>query len=123
MPDARVIPLDPEGHRREMKAEQPGAGFWDFLRRRLTGDYPIDDFGFDVDLTDHVLIPAARPLFERWFRVEVTGLEHVPDTGGALIVANHSGTIALDSVMTQVALRDRHPAHRHLRMLGADDRG
>ena len=30
------------------------------------------------------------------------------------------GTVPLDSVMTQVALLDHHPAHRHLRMLGAD---
>ena len=35
----------------------------------------------------------------------------------------HFGTlshIALDAMMTQIALHDHHPAHRHLRMLGAD---
>jgi 1-acyl-sn-glycerol-3-phosphate acyltransferase len=66
------------------------------------------------------VVPALRPLYEKWFRVEVHGIENVPSTGGALIVANHSGTIALDSLMTQVALADHHPAHRELRMLGAD---
>jgi 1-acyl-sn-glycerol-3-phosphate acyltransferase len=48
-------------------------------------------------------------------------------------VANHSGTLPLDAVMTAVAVHDnvsarplpgvaphRQPAHRHLRMLGAD---
>ena len=120
MPDARIIPLDPSAHRAAPDAVDNEEGFLDFLRRRLTGDYTVDDFGFDADLTDHVLIPPLRPLYERWFRVEVRGVEHVPSTGGALIVANHSGTIALDSVMTQVALHDHHPAHRHLRMLGAD---
>jgi 1-acyl-sn-glycerol-3-phosphate acyltransferase len=50
----------------------------------------------------------------------VHGIENVPREGGALIVANHSGTIALDSLMTQVALADHHSAHRELRMLGAD---
>lgn len=124
MPDARIIPLDPAAHRATTEAVRDPAdteeGFWEFLRRRVTGDYSVDDFGFDPDLTDHVLMPPLRPLFERWFRVEVRGLEHVPSTGGALIVANHSGTIALDAVMTQIALRDRHPAHRYLRMLGAD---
>jgi 1-acyl-sn-glycerol-3-phosphate acyltransferase len=95
-------------------------GFLDFLRRRLTGDYTVDDFGFDPDLTDHVLLPPLRPLYERWFRVEVRGAEQVPSHGGALIVANHSGTIALDALMTQIALHDHHPAQRHLRMLGAD---
>ncbi|MFZ8980330.1 MAG: lysophospholipid acyltransferase family protein [Candidatus Nanopelagicales bacterium] len=122
MPDARVIPLEPRGARSDaVRAHPPSdGGVWDFIRRRLTGEYIVDDFGFDEDLTDHVLIPMMRPLFESWFRVDVRGVEHVPDVGGALVVANHSGTIAFDAVMTQVALRDRHPAHRHLRMLGAD---
>jgi len=120
MPDARIIPLDPSAPRPRQETLDKEEGFLDFLRRRLTGDYTVDDFGFDPDLTDHVLLPPLRPLYERWFRVEVRGAEQVPSHGGALIVANHSGTIALDALMTQIALHDHHPAHRHLRMLGAD---
>jgi 1-acyl-sn-glycerol-3-phosphate acyltransferase len=96
------------------------AGTLAFLRRRLTGDYVVDEFGFDEDFTEHVLLPLLRPLYRTWFRVEVRGIENIPATGGALVVANHSGTIALDSLMTQLAVHDEHPAHRHLRMLGAD---
>jgi 1-acyl-sn-glycerol-3-phosphate acyltransferase len=91
-----------------------------FARRRLTGDVQVDEFGFDPELTDKVLLALVRPLYERYFRVEARGLEHVPAEGGALLVANHSGTIPLDSIMTQIALLDHHPGHRHLRMLGAD---
>jgi 1-acyl-sn-glycerol-3-phosphate acyltransferase len=91
-----------------------------FLRRRITGDYHVDVFGFDRELTETVLMPVLRPLYQKWFRVEVRGIEHVPATGGALIVANHSGTVPVDSLMTQLALLDEHPARRHLRMLGAD---
>ncbi len=91
-----------------------------FVRRRLTGDVEVDEFGFDPELTEHVLLAALRPLYEHYFRVEARGLENIPSEGGALVVANHSGTIPLDSVMTQIALLDHHPAHRHLRMLGAD---
>ena len=91
-----------------------------FLRRRLTGDYTVDEFGFDEDFTEHAYLPLLRPLYRKWFRVEVRGIENIPSTGGALVVANHSGTIAMDSLMTQVAVHDEHPAHRHLRMLGAD---
>ena len=91
-----------------------------FLRRRLTGDYVVDEFGFDVDLTDNVLLPLLRPLYRTWFRVETTGLQHVPAEGGALVVANHSGAIPLDALMLCVALHDDHPAQRHVRMLGAD---
>jgi 1-acyl-sn-glycerol-3-phosphate acyltransferase len=95
-------------------------GWIEFLRRRLGGDYGVDDFGFDPELTDRVLLALVRPLYRSWFRVETTGLENVPADSAALMVANHSGTIAMDSVMAQVALHDEHPAHRHLRMLGAN---
>ena len=91
-----------------------------FLRRRLTGDYTVDEFGFDEDFTEHAYLPLLRPLYQSWFRVEVRGIENIPAEGGGLVVANHSGTIAMDSLMTQVAVHDEHPAHRHLRMLGAD---
>jgi 1-acyl-sn-glycerol-3-phosphate acyltransferase len=91
-----------------------------FLRRRITGEFEVDDFGYDRELTDRVLLAWLRPLYTHWFRIETRGLENVPADGGALIVANHSGTIALDAVMTQLALLDHHPAARSLRMLGAD---
>jgi 1-acyl-sn-glycerol-3-phosphate acyltransferase len=92
-----------------------------FLRRRVEGDYCIDEFGFDADLTEHVGLPVLRPLYEKWFRVEVNGIGNIPDEGGALLVANHAGGIwALDSVMTAAAVHLEHPAGRFLRMLGAD---
>jgi 1-acyl-sn-glycerol-3-phosphate acyltransferase len=91
-----------------------------FLRRRLTGEYEIDVFGFDRELTELVLMPLARPLYYKWWRIRATGLEHVPAEGGALVVSNHSGTLPFDAIMTKLALLDEHPAHRHLRELAAD---
>jgi len=133
MPEARVIPLRPpsnDGTQRPrptvIEGEQPPdwerriAGALAFVRRRVTGDYEIDEFGFDRDLTEHVLLPPLRPLFDRWFRVETIGMHHVPAAGAGLVVANHSGTIPIDSLMTALAVHDQHPARRHLRMLGAD---
>jgi 1-acyl-sn-glycerol-3-phosphate acyltransferase len=96
------------------------AGLLEFLRRRATGDYEVDEFGFDAQLTESVIAPMFRPLYRTWWRVDTFGLENVPADGAALVVANHSGTVAFDAVMTQLALLDDHPAHRHLRMLGAD---
>jgi 1-acyl-sn-glycerol-3-phosphate acyltransferase len=100
--------------------DQRVAGALALLRQRLTGEYDVDEFGFDAELNDAVLMALLRPLYDRYFRVETRGLENVPDNGGALIVANHSGTVPLDSLMTQIAVLDHHPAHRHLRMLAAD---
>jgi 1-acyl-sn-glycerol-3-phosphate acyltransferase len=126
MPEARVIPLRPDDDEPFVPApvlsdwEAQVAGGLDFLRRRLSGEYETDEFGFDPDLADHVLLPLLRPLFSSWFRVESHGLENVPDTGGALLVANHSGTLPIDALMTTVSLHDDHPAQRRLRLLGAD---
>jgi 1-acyl-sn-glycerol-3-phosphate acyltransferase len=96
------------------------AGGLAFLRRRITGDYEVDEFGYDEDLTDQVLMSMVRPLYEKYFRIEVKGIENIPSEGGALVVANHSGTIPLDGVMMQVAVHDNHPANRRLRLLAAD---
>src|ERR1700685_2155810 len=48
------------------------------------------------------------------------GLDHVPSTGGALLVANHSGVLPFDAIMLQTGLHDEHPQRRNLRLLGAD---
>jgi 1-acyl-sn-glycerol-3-phosphate acyltransferase len=103
--------LGPEGERKV-------AELLAILRRRLTGDYEIDEFGYDVELTDEVILSVLRPLAQKWFRVEVRGAEFIPDTGGALIVANHSGTLPLDGLITQLMVKDH--AGRPLRTLAAD---
>jgi 1-acyl-sn-glycerol-3-phosphate acyltransferase len=89
-----------------------------FVRRRLEGDYEVDDYGFDRELTERFFMSALRPIAEKWFRLEVRGLENLPAEGGALVVSNHSGTVPLDGLMTMLAVHDH--AHRFLRPLGAD---
>ena len=91
-----------------------------FLRNRITGEYPVDEFGFDPELTDTVVLPPLRLLYEKWFRVTTLGVENLPVDGGALLVGNHSGVLPIDSVMTAFAVHEEHPRQRHLRMLGAD---
>lgn len=91
-----------------------------FVRRRIEGDYTVDEFGYDEHFAENVILPLLRPIYHSWFRVEVRGAENVPAQGPALVVANHSGTVAVDSLMLQVALHDETPAHRVMRALGAD---
>ena len=92
----------------------------EFVGRRVLGEYEVDEFGHDPDLVEHVLAPLLRPLYRHWWRVETRGLEHVPDSGPALVVGNHAGTLPFDALMVALALLDEHPAHRSLRMLAAD---
>ncbi|WP_170970184.1 lysophospholipid acyltransferase family protein [Nocardioides jishulii] len=89
-----------------------------FTRRRLEGKYDIDDFGFDPELTERLLLAMLRPLAEKWFRIEVRGIQNIPEEGGALVVSNHSGTIPVDALMTMVTVHDQ--TGRFLRPLGAD---
>ncbi|GAA3242121.1 lysophospholipid acyltransferase family protein [Actinocorallia longicatena] len=117
---APVIPLNapraPEPERNPV--EKALASSLAFLRRRLSGEYEIDEFGFDPDFTASVVMPVARLLYQHWFRVELHGLHNVPQKGGALLVANHSGTIPIDAGMLQVGVHDA--LDRNLRLLGAD---
>ena len=50
----------------------------EFVRRRLAGDYSVDEFGYDPHFADAVWLPLLRPLFDKWFRVEVKGIENIP---------------------------------------------
>lgn len=87
------------------------------LRRRLSGDYEVDEFGLDPEVLD-LLSLLVEPLAESWFRLQVRGIENIPADGGALLVANHSGTVPVDGLITGYAVR-KH-AGRAIRPLGAD---
>ena len=90
----------------------------EFTRSRLSGQYAIDEFGFDPEFTTKVFLPIMRPLAQNWFRVEVRGIENVPTTGAALLVSNHAGTLPIDGMVLHSVVYDE--IGRHVRMLGAD---
>lgn len=105
-------------------AAERGIGEWldglaEFGHRRLTGDYEVDEFGFDRECTERVLLPAARALYQYWFRVEAYGARHIPRSGSALLVANHSGTIPWDTVMSSVAVHEQTDGARYPRVLAS----
>ncbi|WP_240770498.1 lysophospholipid acyltransferase family protein [Nocardioides sp. GY 10127] len=89
-----------------------------FVRRRLTGDYAVDEYGFDPEVTERFFLTALRPMASKWFRIEVRGIENIPTDSGALIVSNHSGTLPWDGLMTMVTVHDH--TGRFVRPLGAD---
>lgn len=120
-PQVEVVPPSPESAETAVPEwERRLADVLAFARRRIAGEYQVDEFGFDQDLTDNLLMPPLKPLYEKWFRVETIGIHNIPSSGGALIVANHSGTLPLDALMTSYGIHSEHPNERHMRMLGAD---
>ncbi len=89
-----------------------------FARSRMSGDYAVDEFGFDPEFTRRIYLPPLRALAQNWFRVEVRGGENLPTQGPALLVSNHAGTLPLDGMILQTVVYDE--IGRHVRMLGAD---
>lgn len=81
--------------------------------------FDVDDFGLDPEFEQRVR-PAVEFLFKRYFRVEVDGIRNVPESGRAVIVANHSGALPWDGVMLREAIRTRHKTRNDLRWLAED---
>ncbi len=80
-----------------------------FFKRRLGGQYSTDPYGMDRELIEAVR-PFLNFMYRTWWRVSSTGLEHVPEDGRALLVANHSGVLPWDGAMIAVAVAEDHPA-------------
>jgi 1-acyl-sn-glycerol-3-phosphate acyltransferase len=65
--------------------------------------HPTDDRLSDVDewgrseRTRELLRRVVDPVYRHWFRVDWQGLEKIPTSGGALLVANHGGAIPADA--------------------------
>ena len=77
----------------------------------------VDDWGRSQRIFD-LVEPLLDFYYRHWFRVDVEGIENVPELGGALIVSNHSGALPPDAPMIMQALRHEHPRPRPLYMLG-----
>ena len=52
--------------------------------------------------------------YRYWFRCEVEGVENIPQSGGALLVSNHSGALPPDATMIGKAIKEEHPHPRPL---------
>jgi 1-acyl-sn-glycerol-3-phosphate acyltransferase len=124
---AEVIRLDRARRRQPEQPERIGPfeadrvrAAIDFLKRRATGEYQVDEFGFDPELTEKILMPLLRPMWQQYWRVDWLGLSNVPAKGAAMLVPNHAGTLPVDALVLKSGLLDLHPAHRHVRLLAAD---
>ena len=80
--------------------------------RRMRGDYHEDEWGFDEEFAEAVF-PFFEFLYERWWRVEVSGVLNVPSHGRAMLVSNHAGSLfPFDASMITGAVMKEHPLPR-----------
>ncbi len=57
-----------------------------------------DVFGLDPRSLAAV-VDLVAPLYERYFRVESSGIEHLPARGPTIVVANHGGFLPVDGAL------------------------
>ena len=102
-------------------SDQPGLdGYLELIRRRFAGDYEIDEFGCDP-LYGQMWWPLFELLYRTYWRVESTGVDNVPASGRAMIVANHSGgSYAWDAVMISTALHLEHRRPRYVHYVSTE---
>ncbi len=83
---------------------RPSAGAPTSLARYATGA-GFHDEGYGYDLfglhppTLVRMLEVCAPIYDRYFRVTSSGIEHVPIDGPAILVANHGGVLPVDAAM------------------------
>ena len=97
----------------------------DGLRRRLSTlgmrerAVEVDDFGLDL-----ALVERAEPVLDWmrsvYWRIEVEGLEHLPESSPALFVANRAGILPWDGLMLAHVIRKAAPRFERPRPMLAD---
>jgi 1-acyl-sn-glycerol-3-phosphate acyltransferase len=101
----------------ELHTRLPARG--DDLRDALPGlepDRQVTDWGRSERVERLVDRTLYDFLYHYWFRVEVDGIENVPETGAAMLVANHGGAIPPDGAMIAKAIAQEHPRPRQLHL-------
>ena len=88
----------------------------DLLKRRISGDYEIDEWGLDWEL-----IETTRPfldfLYNYFWRVQCAGMEKIPDYERTVLVCNHTDQPPWDPILLMAAFLNEHPAQRLVRNL------
>jgi 1-acyl-sn-glycerol-3-phosphate acyltransferase len=94
---------------------------WPTLWRHLTlATYDPDSFGLDPVIAE-MAWSVLNGLYYDYFRVEVEGIENVPNNGGAVLVANHGGAaIPYDGAMLALAVMNEAETPRRVRVVGTE---
>lgn len=74
------------------------------------GDAGYDPWGFNLEGAMGGLA-GFRWFYQKYFRVQTSGINNVPAKGRALVIANHAGQLPMDGIMIgmSLALRDKKP--------------
>ncbi len=65
--------------------------------------YGVDAYGVSKKELARMYTIMSK-LYHRYFTVRVSGIEHVPSSGRAMLVGNHSGGVALDGTIVSASM-------------------
>jgi len=102
------VPTDPTSPRPALPAPASERA----LLPALEPDRRITDWGRSERVEGALDATLYAFLYHYWFRCEVEGIEHVPGTGGAMLVSNHAGALPPDAAMIATAIKEEHPRPR-----------
>ena len=90
------------------------------MRQAWLASYDVDPIGLDPVVAE-VAWHLLNYLFFDYFRVEVQGIEHLPTTGPAVVVANHGGAaLPYDGMMLAIAAANEAPLPRRIRIAATE---
>jgi 1-acyl-sn-glycerol-3-phosphate acyltransferase len=103
-----AAPADPQERPSAPETEPGSIGLAALLDQVVHADLDADDLGN----RDPEFIAAATPVFDflwnRYFRAEVKGAEHIPTGGPFIVVGNHSGGPLISDVLLKLSCWNRH---------------
>lgn len=76
----------------------------------------VDEYGFNLASYKGVET-FIRFLYERWFEVQIAGLENIPAQGSAVLFGNHSGVLPIDGCLLYDGIVNYHQDPRRVRFL------
>lgn len=76
----------------------------------------VDEYGFHP-ATHQIVERCTHFLYEKWFGVQIAGLENVPSQGSSLLFGNHSGGIPVDGFLFYDGIINFHPRPRRVRFV------
>lgn len=80
------------------------------------GSLGYDPWGLNTD-ANKIAFSLFSSVYNKYFRVETTGLENIPNDGPVLIIANHSGQLPIDGMLIGYAVTNREHAPRYPRAM------
>jgi 1-acyl-sn-glycerol-3-phosphate acyltransferase len=84
-----------------------------FFRRY---EHDNDEYGFNPTSFKGVET-FTRFFYEKWFQVQIAGLENIPTQGRAVFFGNHSGGLPVDGFLFYDGVINLHPQPRRIRFL------